>query len=58
MNSYELVEAVRYLLEQRQSELMEETRKLRTGATRRAEIQEEIEELEDYVEKAREGYRE
>ncbi len=50
MNNYELVEAVRYLLEQRQSELLKKAN--------RSSVAEEIEEIEEYIEKAREGYTE
>jgi uncharacterized protein YehS (DUF1456 family) len=50
MNNYELVEAVRYLLEQRQSELLKKTS--------RSAVAEEIEEIEEYIEMAREGYTE
>jgi hypothetical protein len=58
MNNYELVEAVEYLLECRQADLMREKSKLKISVSRSVEIGDEIEEIELRIEKAREGYHE
>lgn len=58
MNSYEMVKAIQYLLEQRQAELLRESSRIKTRSARVTEISEEVREIEDLVERAREGYQE
>jgi hypothetical protein len=58
MNAYELVRAVQYLLEQSQANLRKEAQKLKISSVRQTEIEEEIREIEELVERSREGYQE
>ena len=58
MNNYEMVKAIQYLLEQRQAELLRECSRIKITSARMTEISEEVNEIEELVERAREGYQE
>ena len=58
MNGNHLVRAVQYLLEKEQAVLLSALRKSNIGVNREGELGDEIREIEDMLERAREGWTE
>jgi hypothetical protein len=58
MNAQNIVEALRYLLEKEQSRLLAEGEKKNISPERLGEIGDEVREIEEMVDMAREGWEE